>query len=162
MLLNKIALDKRRPLLLEKRGNSFGEIKVNLNLSRQPADRGGWKAFKQDASTDLDLDCMLENRSSDKFFIQEAGNLLGAFDGITLVQLMGDDRSRTVLNGENLRINGAHLTGIKRILLYTFIDEGLPNWASADAVVTLKSPYQPDLTVQLDSPSKACNICAVA
>ena len=161
--LNKITLEKKKPVSLDKGGGSFGEIVVNLNWSRKPpGGAGGWNPFKKDAAIDLDLGCMFEHRDGGKLVIQALGNNFGGFDAPPWVQLMGDDRTGAVSAGENLRINGAHWAEFKRILIFAFIYEGVPNWAAADAVVTLKSPGQPELAVRLDSPSTGQGMCAVA
>lgn len=163
MQLSKITLEKKQPVSLEKRGGSFGEIVVNLNWSRKPAgSAGGWNPFKKDAAIDLDLGCMFEHLDGHKSVIQAVGKRFGAFDGAPWIQLMGDDRTGAVSEGENLRINGAHWPAFKRILVFAFIYEGVPNWAAADAVVTLKSPGQPELIVKLDSPAQGQGMCAVA
>jgi tellurite resistance protein TerA len=163
--LQKITLDKKTPVSLDKRGGHFGEISVNLNWSRQPLGEGaGWNPFRKDTSTgiDLDLGCMLEHKNGDKLVIQALGKRFGSFESAPWVQLMGDDRTGAASDGENLRINGAHWSDFKRILLFAFIYEGIPNWAAADAVVTIKSPGQPELTVKLDSPAARQGMCAVA
>jgi tellurite resistance protein TerA len=105
---------------------------------------------------------MFELHNGDKGVIQALGNNFGNFNDWPWVHLMGDDRTGAVTEGENLRINGAHWADFKRILLFAFIYEGVPNWASADAVVTLKSPGQPELAVKLDSHSDRQTMCAVA
>ncbi len=161
--LSKITLEKKQPVSLEKRGGGFGEIVVNLNWSRKPSGTaGGWNPFKKDAAIDLDLGCMFEHLDGHKSVIQAVGKRFGAFDSEPWIQLMGDDRTGAVSEGENLRINGAHWPAFKRILVFAFIYEGVPNWAAADAVVTLKSPGQPELTVKLDSPAQGEGMCAVA
>lgn len=161
--LQKITLDKKTPVSLDKRGGSFGQISVNLNWSRQSlGETSGWNPFKKDTSIDLDLGCMLEHQNGDKLVIQALGNNFGSFESAPWVQLMGDDRTGAASDGENLRINGANWSDFKRILLFAFIYEGIPNWAAADAVVTLKSPDQPELTVKLDSPAARQGMCAVA
>lgn len=160
--LNKITLEKRAPVSLDKGVGSFGEILINLNWSRKTVGSAGWNPFKKEAAVDLDLGCMFEHRNGDKAVIQALGDRFGSFNEAPWVQLMGDDRTGAVTEGENLRINGAHWSDFKRILLYAFIYEGVPNWASADAVVTLKSPGQPELSVKLDSHSDRQTMCAVA
>ena len=160
--LNKITLEKRTPVSLDKGAGSFGEIRVNLNWSRKPAGGGGWNPFKKEAAVDLDVGCMFELHNGDKGVIQALGNNFGNFNDWPWVHLMGDDRTGAVTEGENLRINGAHWADFKRFLLFAFIYEGVPNWASADAVVTLKSPGQPELAVKLDSHSDRQTMCAVA
>lgn len=162
--LEKITLDKKTPVSLEKNVGGFGEIKVNLNWSRPASDDNhrGWNSFRREAGVDLDLGCLLEHQNGVKTVIQALGNGFGSFDSAPWVQLLGDDRTGAASDGENMRINGAHWSNFKRILLFAFIYEGIPNWAAADAVVTLKSPGQPELVVKLDSPESRQGMCAIA
>lgn len=160
--LNKITLEKRAPVSLDKGAGSFGEILVNLNWSCKPTGSSGWNPFKKEGAVDLDVGCMFELCNGDKGVIQALGNRFGSFNDTPWVHLMGDDRTGAVTEGENLRINGAHWADFKRILLFAFIYEGVPNWASANAVVTIKSPGQPELAVKLDSHSDRQTMCAVA
>ena len=160
--LTKITLEKQKPVSLDKGGSSFGEIVVNLNWSRKPNAAAGWNPFKKEAAIDLDLGCMFEHKNGTKAVIQAVGNGFGDFDGPPWVQLMGDDRTGAASEGESLRINGAKWADFRRILVFAFIYEGAPNWAAAEAVVTLKSPGQPELSVRLDSHSARQGMCAVA
>ena len=59
------------------------------------------------------------------------------------------NRSKGV-TGENLRIDGNHIADIKRVLVYTYIYEGVANWQQADAVVTIRYPGAEDLVVKMD------------
>lgn len=43
------------------------------------------------------------------------------------------------------------ISKIQRVLVYTFIYEGIANWQQADAVVTIKYPGAEDLVVKMDS-----------
>lgn len=161
--LQKITLDKKTPVSLDKNGGSFGEINVNLNWSRPSSiESNSWNPLRKNIGVDLDLGCLLEHQNGDKMVIQALGNGFGSFESAPWVQLMGDDRTGAASDGENLRINGARWSDFKRILLFAFIYEGIPNWAAADAVVTLKSPNQPELTVKIDSPAARKGMCAIA
>ena len=66
------------------------------------------------------------------------------------IALDGDDRTGAVATGENLRIDGNHIADIKRVLVYTYIYEGVANWQQADAVVTIRYPGAEDLVVKMD------------
>lgn len=89
-------------------------------------------------SIDLDLGCLYKLRNGTKGVVQALGNAFGSLQMAPYISLDGDDRTGAVSNEENLRINGDKLSGIKRILVYTFIYEGIANWNQADGVVTLK------------------------
>ena len=78
--------------------------------------------------------------------------------------LSGEGRGKTITAaaGENLRINGNKIAEIKRILVYTFIYEGVANWKQADAIVTIKYPGAEDLIVQMDSYNSSNVMCGLA
>ena len=162
MRLTKVTLEKLRPVSLDKGSGSFGEILVNLNWSRRPQP-SGWKSLLgQERGIDLDIGCMYELQGGDKGVIQALGSTFGRFEAAPWIRLMGDDRTGAASEGENLRINGAHWAQIRRVLLFALIYDGVPNWAAADAVVTLRSPGQPELVVRLDSHADRHAMCAVA
>ena len=160
--LAKVTLEKRQPVSLDKGAGGFGEILVNLNWSRRPQPSGWRGVLGKERGIDLDIGCMYELQWGDKGVIQALGSSFGRFDVSPWVRLMADDRTGAASEGENLRINGAHWTQFKRVLLFALIYEGVPNWAAADAVVTLRSPGQPELVVRLDSHSDRHRMCAVA
>ena len=51
---------------------------------------------------------------------------------------------------------------IRRILVFAFIYEGVPNWASADGVVTLYPASGPEIEVRLDEADTGSPTCAIA
>ena len=63
--------------------------------------------------------------------------------------------------GENLFINGDHFDQLRRVLVYAFIYQGVPNWAATDAVVTIEIAGQPTVEVRLDSGTRE-PMCAIA
>ncbi|ESQ14749.1 MAG TPA: tellurium resistance protein TerA [Chromatiaceae bacterium] len=156
----RINLEKRKPISLEKPTEGFGEISVNLNWHSGPAKQGFFGIKK--AGIDLDLGCMLELVNGDKGVIQALGGNFGTLDRPPFVKLLGDDRTGAVAAGETLLINGKHWSQIRRVLIFAFIYEGVANWAQADAVVTLKTPGQPELVVALDEHSSSKPMCAIA
>jgi tellurite resistance protein TerA len=160
--LEKITLEKKTPISLEKKGTHFGEILINLNWIRQTPQKSGFLRSKQNGNIDLDIGCMFECHDGYKMVVQALGGNFGSFDDAPWVQLMGDDRTGASNDGENLRINGRYWTEFKRVLVFAFIYEGVPNWASADAIVTIKTQDQPDLIVNIDSHSNRHNMCAIA
>jgi tellurite resistance protein TerA len=178
--LSKITLEKRGDKVsLDKRDSQgYGRIRINLNWnqggtpgssatgSEQPAS-GGFigKLFGKPASRangiDLDIGCLFEMTNGAKSAVQALGNSWGAYDRPPYIHLEQDDRTGNVTTGENLYINGAHFDQIKRVLVYAFIYEGVPNWAATDGVVTIEIPGQPPVEVRLDSGSNL-SMCAIA
>jgi tellurite resistance protein TerA len=153
-----ITLQKQQALSLAKPSTGFGKITVNLNWTRQA--KGGW--FARSNGIDLDLGCMLEMQNGFKTVVQALGNVFGSFDQRPYAHLLGDDRTGDSASGETLLINGAHWDQFKRVLIYAFIYEGVPDWATAQAVVTIQAPNIPEVIVNIDEPGMNKSMCAIA
>lgn len=164
--LSKITLDKQRPSIsLEKKDGDFGEIKINLNWNRAtPSGGGGFFASLRGKSGGIDLDvgCLYEMQSGRKGAVQALGNAFGSFHDEPYIQLMGDDRTGAVSDGEWLRINGKEWRNVRRVLVYAFIYEGAPNWQATDGVITLYIPGEPPIEVRLSEEGGTKGMCAIA
>lgn len=167
--LNKITLDKSRPSIsLEKKADgNFGEIKVNLNWNRGGSQGSGGGFFgklmgSSSSGIDLDVGCLFELQDGYKGVVQALGNAFGNYNNEPYIQLMGDDRTGAVSDGEWLRINGQQWRDIKRVLVYAFIYEGAPNWSATDGVVTLYVPGQPPIEVRVSEEGGRLGCCAIA
>ncbi|NGZ74869.1 TerD family protein [Saccharibacillus alkalitolerans] len=158
--LQKIELKKRGDKIsLEKKAgtDSIGEILINLNWNQ----RQGTGFFGKTSGVDLDLGCLFELKDGYKGTVQALGRAFGSLHDEPYVMLDGDDRTGTKAGGENMRINGAHLRDIKRIVVYAFIYDGAANWAQADGVVTIKGGG-PDIVVRMDEHASRKGMCAIA
>jgi tellurite resistance protein TerA len=164
--LSKIELTKKGQSVNLSKNNSqsIGEILVNLNLNQQNRKSGGFLSglLGKANGVDIDLGCLYELKNGEKGCVQALGNAFGSFHHAPYIELDGDDRTGAVARGENLRINGNKISEIKRILIYSFIYEGVANWSQADGVVTLKYPSGPDIVVRLDEHRNGKIMCAVA
>lgn len=157
--LGKVTLSKATPSVnLTKPGDSQGAMRVNLNWS-QGVKRG---LFRRSNAVDLDLGCLYELSDGRKGVVQALGNAFGSLQSAPYIQLDGDDRTGAASGGENMHINLAQPDTFRRILIYAFIYEGVPNWAAADGVVTLFPTHGPQVEVRLDSPVDGARSCAVA
>lgn len=165
--LSKVSLDKNnRQVNLEKTGAGFGEIKINLNWNKSgtaTAAKTGFFAKLMPAAKgiDLDLGCLYELQNGDRSIVQALGNMFGDFNRAPYIQLSGDDRTGAVSDGEWMRINGQHWTQIKRVIIYAFIYEGVPNWAATDAVITIYAPNQPPIEIALTEGDSGKSLCGV-
>jgi tellurite resistance protein TerA len=177
--LSKITLEKRGDKIsLDKRASAgYGRIRVNLNWNQsgnaagstgtdkaQPAGLMGKLFGKQErkaSGIDLDIGCLFEMSNGTKSAVQALGNSWGAFDRAPYIHLEADDRTGSVSSGENLFINGAYFDQLRRVLVYAFIYEGVPNWAATDGVVTIEIPGQPTVEVKLDNGTRQ-SMCAIA
>ncbi|MCL6604098.1 MAG: TerD domain-containing protein [Paenibacillus sp.] len=157
--LKKIELKKKGDSInLKKSAGGLGEVLINLNWNQKQ--NGG--LFHRSRGVDLDLACLYELKDGRKGVVQALGNAFGSLDQAPYTSLDGDDRTGTVTTGENLRINGAKVTQIERILIFAFIYQGVTNWSEADGVVTIKQREGPDIIVNLDEHNNRKGMCAIA
>jgi tellurite resistance protein TerA len=180
--LSKVTLEKRGDKVsLDKRGSAgFGRIHVNLNWNRSgmgaappPAPEktgllgrlsgvmGGAMGRRGSGGIDLDLGCMFELADGRKGLVQALGNAWGEYDRAPFMKLDADDRTGASTNGENLWINGDQFAQIRRAVIFSFIYEGVPNWAATDGVVTIAVPNQAPIEVRLDGGGSQM-MCAIA
>ncbi len=158
-----ISLSKGQKINLQKSGNSgLGEILVNLNWNARPKKTGFFASlFGNNPAIDLDLGCLYELKNGKKGTVQALGNSFGSLSRPPYISLDGDDRTGANVSGENLRIDGNQIAQIKRVLVYTFIYEGVANWHEADAVVTIKYPGAEDVIVKMDEFNSNKRMCAL-
>nr|WP_315255143.1 hypothetical protein [uncultured Duganella sp.] len=110
---------------------------------------------------DLDPVCLFELADGRRGGVQALGDSWGSFERSPYIYLDGDDRSGAVSSGENLFINGDMFDKIRRVLIFTFIYDGVPNWAQTDGVVTVEVPGQPTVEVKLDGGGNQ-SMCGIA
>ncbi len=155
--LSKVTLEKPgQTVSLEKRGNSFGEITVNLNWSR-----GRKGIFGGGTAIDLDLGCLFELADGRKGVVQALGRAFGAFAQAPFIALSGDDRTGDVSQGETMRINGAQWSAIRRIAVFANIYDGVPNWQQTDGVVLVTMPDQPPIEVRMTEGRNDRRLCGI-
>jgi len=145
-----ISLEKGKKVSLQKTSAAgLGEILINLNWNSSPKGfLSGLLGSKK--GIDLDLGCLFELKDGRKGAVQALGNAFGSLNYPPFIALDGDDRTGQAVSGENLRINGDQIAQIKRVLVYTFVYEGVANWKQADATVTIKYPGAEDIIVKMD------------
>lgn len=165
--LSKIELKKSGDTInLQKTEKPLGEITVNLNWSKQnaPKQKGFFSSLTANLSPqiDLDLGCLFEFKDGWKGVIQPLGNVFGSYHSEPYIHLDQDDRTGASNKGENLRINGNMIHEIKRILIFSYIYEGVANWSQVDGVATLKQENGPDIVVKMDEHRNGFNTCAIA
>lgn len=152
----KVSLEKKLP-------TGLGEILINLNWNSTPIKQGFFASlFGGNHGIDLDLGCLYELKNGRKGTVQALGKAFGSLNQAPFISLDGDDRTGANADGENLRINGNKIAEIKRILVYTFIYEGVANWQQADATVTIKYPGAEDIIVKMDTFHSSQTMCGLA
>jgi tellurite resistance protein TerA len=167
--LQKIELTKvGQKINLEKKAEGkLGEILINLNWNQGKKSQpkgflGSLFGSGKNGGIDLDLGCLIEMKNGNKGAIQALGKSFGSYQNYPYIALDGDDRTGAVSTGENIRINGNFIHEFKRILVYSFIYQGVACWAEADGVVTVKQPGGPDIIVKLDEHDNRKIMCAIA
>ncbi|MEK3714059.1 TerD family protein [Paenibacillus sp. FSL R7-0333] len=144
-------------LRLQQGAGTSEEILINLNWLQTPS--SGWFGSR---GIDLDLGCLFELKNGLKGTVQALGESFGSLNRPPYISLDGDDRTGSIATGENLRINGHHLSEISRIVIFAFIYEGVTNWSQAGAVITISQQGGPNIKVQLDEHNNDKGMCAIA
>ncbi|WP_046212764.1 TerD family protein [Paenibacillus wulumuqiensis] len=159
--LRKIELKKKGDVinLQKKASGTLGELLINLNWNR--VQKKGLFS-RGSGGTDLDLGCLYELQNGSKGVVQALGNSFGHMEFDPYIALDADDRTGARAGGENMRINGNKIAQIKRILVFSFIYEGISRWTEADGVVTIYQKDGPDIIVRLDEHDNGKPMCAIA
>jgi tellurite resistance protein TerA len=164
--LSKVTLTKNAPtvsLSKQQGGSAGGELRVNLNWNSRPPSSGGLFKRQASAAIDLDLACLYELSNGKKGVVQALGDsFTSRNEGSPIISLDGDDRTGQSAEGENLRIDLSRLREVRRILVFTYIYEGTPNWAGANAVVTLYPQGGAPIEIRLDEADTSARTCAIA
>lgn len=162
--------DTHRINLEKPRGRPLtGEIVINLDWNK-----GGFLKNLFGNAVDLDLGCFYEMRDGKKMLIDglqfshgRGGNRhqvtrQGCYDKAPYIWHQGDDRGGGSLSGETILVNPNGANQIKRIVVYTFIYEGVAKWSETNAVVKVKVPGCEDVVVEMGNQSSNKRFCAIA
>lgn len=60
-----------------------------------------------------------------------------------------------------MRINGAHWSDLRRIVVFANIYDGVPNWQQTDGVVTVTMPDQPPIEVRMTEGRNDRRLCGI-
>jgi len=175
IILEKVTLEKpgdsHKIDLSKKSDNVSKEMVINLNWNQK---QNFWSKLTKSA-VDLDLGC----------FYELTNGTISAIDGLQFSHGRGGNRDMVTkqgcytqkpwiwhtgdnrgvgggAKGENILVNPAGWSDLKRIIVYCFIYEGIAKWAETDAVVTLKVPDNPDVVVEMGKLSESRKFCAIA
>lgn len=171
--LSKVTLTKENPTVsLNKSVNlskaeGFGRIRVNLNWNQTPPKPSGGLGgllgnLTGKKGIDLDLAGYIHFKDGSKALVQALGNNFGSYDYPPYIQLESDDRTGASNSGEWMNINGSKWDDINEVIIFTFIYEGVPNWAATDGIVTLHIPHQPPIETRLTEGNNRNMMCAIA
>lgn len=149
-----VKLSKEKPV------GQYGKIDINLNWNQKSSGFLG-KLFNTNKDVDLDLGCLYELKDGSKGCIQALGNNFGSLSNPPFISLDGDDRTGQSKDGEWLRINGDYWSRIKRVIIYAFIYDGVPNWKETDGIIKMDVNGE-RIEVKMDQENKNKRLCAVA
>lgn len=159
--LNKVSLTKNESKIsLRKSDGRFGKIRINLNWNQKKKKSGLFGLGS--SAIDLDVGAFVEDIHGNVTAVQALGNTFGDFSSFPYVKLLGDDRTGAASGGEWIEINGDFWSETRRVLIYAFIYEGVPNWADTDGVVRVLVPGQPEIEVSMNEFGSQRGMCAVA
>ena len=146
-----------------------GEIVINLDWNK-----GGFFKNLFGNAVDLDLGCFYEMRDGKKMLIDglqfshgRGGDRhhvtrQGCYDHAPYIWHQGDDRGGGASSGEIILVNPNGVSQIKRIIVYTFIYEGVAKWSETNAVVKVKIPGSDDVIVKMGQQSSTKRFSAIA
>lgn len=172
--LSKITLEKQgdsHKINLVKDGNlKLEEISINLNWNQK---KGFWSSLIG-SSIDLDLGVWYELNDSNRNCIdglqfahgqggrRDQRTRQGSYTQSPWIWHTGDDRSGSTAEGESILINPLGIEDLKRITIYCFIYDGVVKWSDTNAVVTIKTPGNPDIEVEMGKQQSTKSFCAIA
>lgn len=161
----------RHRINLEKARTTPGEIKINLDWSKG----GGFlKSLFGSGDIDLDLGCFYELKDGYKMLIdglqfshgrggrRDQVSPQGCYTQRPYIWHKGDDRGGSAESGETILVNPAGISNIRRIIVYTFIFDGVARWAQTDAVVKVSVPGCEDVIVKMGEQASNKRFCAIA
>lgn len=158
---SRVSLTKsNKSISLTKTGSSYGKILVNLNWNKR-TERAGLFGRKS-SGIDLDLGAFVETIDDQCFVVQALGNMFGSYEHAPFTRLLEDDRTGAAETGEWININGDKWSKIRRVLVYAFIYEGVPNWQETDGIIRVIVPGQPEIEVKMNEFGDTRGTCAVA
>ena len=158
-------------ILLDERQHSVnlvkpaGEILINFNWNKKTIQRSFFDRLLRrpvEDAIDLDLGCFYELHDGTRGYIQALGGQFGDIRRPPYISLDHDDRTGGYAEGENIRINGERIYMLKKIMVYTFIYQGIDNWKEADGVVTITCPGNKNVIVRMGEHDTIDRVCAIA
>lgn len=169
-LASKVTLQSKGDSYALKTKGQSGEVLVNLNWNEHiqgQEPKGFLSKFKKEKgqAIDLDLGCLFEMQDGNKGAIQPLNQGFakqGSLYQAPYIYHTGDDRTGAFAEGETIKINLEMIHLLKRVLIFTYIYEGVANWAASDGVVTVKMPSQPDIEVKMGTQDDSRGFCSIA
>ena len=152
--------------VVDPREGGFGKIRIGAAWENIKMENGGFfskllkKATQQ--GVDVDLGCLYEMEDGTRGCIQAFGNMMGSLDSTPFMALSGDERTGDAVgDDEFLEVNGAEWNKIKRLLVYTYIYNGAPNWSALRPQIQISIPGDHPMVVTPDAHMDELAVCAI-
>ncbi len=111
---------------------------------------------------DIDIGCLYEMADGTRGAIQAFGEKYGSSTKPPFIALSGDERTgKTKGLDEIITVTGARWDQIKKIIVYLYIYNGPPNWASISPRVMVDVPGQDDLYVVPGLRNDSMKLCVI-
>ena len=155
-------------VVVDPREHHYGEIRIGCaweNVVVAKSDGFIDHALKSitGKGVDLDLGVLFELQDGGRGAVQAFGKMFGSYDLAPFIALSGDDKTGDKTgDNEKIRINGAQWPAIKRILIYAYIYDGVPDWAAVQPRVHIDVPGEPPFVAAPHTHDDALPICAIA
>lgn len=144
----------------------FQNISIGLEWDQMEVEETkmfGLVKHKYLKDVDIDLGCLYELQDGSRGALQPFGNTYGNLGEAPFILLSGDEREGDEEgDDEHMMVNGAEWGKIKRILIYVYIYEGAPNWASIKPKVHVRIPGEKPMIVTLTTYRSELPLCALA
>lgn len=165
--------DTHRIDLKKHSSSNRGEIIINLDWSKGKTEQGFFSFFKKQ-QIDLDLGCFYELRDGSRELIdgvqfshgqggpRNVQTRQGCYTKAPFIWHNGDDRGVSSMSGEVISVNPDGINVIKRMIIYTFIYDGVARWSESDAVVKVIVPNADIVEVKMGQQTSDKDFCAIA
>lgn len=139
--------------VVDPREHHFGEIRIGC----------GWQNVLGKGA-DLDLGALFELQDGGRGAVQAFGKMFGSYDQAPFIALSGDDKTGDAgsKDNEHICINGAQWPAIKRVLVYAYIYDGVPDWATVKPRITISVPGEKPFIAAPGAHDGQLPICAIA
>lgn len=150
--------------IIDPHDHGYQEIRIGAAWEEMIVKGRGFlgQFFTRRHPVDLDLGCMYELQDGTRGAVQAFGDLYGAFDKPPYINHSGDERSgETHGDDEYILVNGPHWPDIKRLLIYVYIYDGVPHWASVRPQIQIFVPGEEPIAVVPDVHDSKLAVCAL-
>ena len=153
--------------IINPRTDGFGKIQIgaawdNIVVEKNSGllDKLLKKATRQ--GVDIDLGCLYELQDGSRGAIQAFGDMFGKFDHAPYIALSRDERTGNKEGfDEHIDLNGKHWDEIRRLLVYVYIYNGTPNWATVRPQIQVSVAGEHPMVVVPDVHKDELAVCAI-